>query len=354
MGNHGSVSELLALTRTLIWQTTSTSSPLLAVTQPHRLHHSVRSEELSEENSITSSPLPAVTQLRRLRWDIQHEEPSEEDIAESIASRSQSPLFVSMDGSPEAPTPRRPTFYSSGLPIPTTPPRSAISMPDGYDPAEGLSSPLSAFTATLPEPAFQRARDIKDQLQTSSRVLKAKKGSGRKRVEDDPENVMILKLRTEHKMDWGAIANFLNEERLKRGEPQTMTQPAVYSRFVRNGPRIAASHGDAEFDPKDYMHLRHPHHYPTTAFEKGANKRTRSDRNGEENRVPREVMNNIRTRSNLANDAQELETAERTEMVVDAVAIVERNFWVFVADELERTTGKLYDPKAIESRFKEL
>jgi hypothetical protein len=51
-------------------------------------------------------------------------------------------------------------------------------------------------------------------------------------------------------MSWHAIANHLNCERLKRGEPGNLTPPAVYSRFIRNGERITAALGEVGFDPK--------------------------------------------------------------------------------------------------------
>jgi hypothetical protein len=36
---------------------------------------------------------------------------------------------------------------------------------------------------------------------------------------------------------------------------------------------------------------------------------------------------------------------------VEAVAKVERNFWKFVADEMERATTKLYAPDELASRY---
>jgi hypothetical protein len=36
---------------------------------------------------------------------------------------------------------------------------------------------------------------------------------------------------------------------------------------------------------------------------------------------------------------------------MEAVAKVERNFWVFVADEMERSTTKLYPPQALAGRY---
>ena len=202
----------------------------------------------------------------------------------------------------------------------------------------------------------------------------------RKPVEEDHENILIKDLRTQHSMDWTAIAAYLNEERVKRGDPPTMTSPAVYSRFVRNAPKIAAANGQIGFDPKDFMYLRHPHQYPHTTFDptpraviggigarkqgtllgsgSGSGEGDGGDGSANGNivgdEIPKEIRGNVRKRCKLSEECAELEVGERTAMLVDAVEVIERNFWIFVADELERTCGKLYDPKVLESRFKSL
>ncbi|KAF2193095.1 hypothetical protein K469DRAFT_552326 [Zopfia rhizophila CBS 207.26] len=210
--------------------------------------------------------------------------------------------------------------------------------------------------------SLAQARALKAKLETSGTALKsAKKSVSRKKVEEDPENHIIKTLRTEHQMEWGAIANYLNEERIKRGEPPSMTQPAVYSRFVRNAPRIARANGEVGFDPKDYMYIRHPHHYPFAAggnispFQAGPTPRRETPDPAESFSVRRDfVTGNVRKKSKLATDCSELETAVKSNLLVEAVQTVDRNFWTFVADELERTSGKMYDPKALESRYKSL
>jgi hypothetical protein len=42
------------------------------------------------------------------------------------------------------------------------------------------------------------------------------------------------------------------------------------------------------------------------------------------------------------------------EILMRAVAKVERNFWVFVADEVEREGGKYIEPKELEKVFHEI
>lgn len=107
--------------------------------------------------------------------------------------------------------------------------------------------------------------------------------------------------------------------------------------------------GEIGFDPKDYMHLRNPKQYLAANTNLGSSipqKRAR-----EETDCEKGIKDNTRKRSKLADDCAELETTEKTELLMQAVATVERNFWIFVADELERMTTKLYDPRAIESRY---
>jgi hypothetical protein len=270
---------------------------------------------------------------------------------ESVHQRSESPLFEPMDDAHS----RSPSPVSA---------------------EDNMKSVTTTTTTTRnPQPSLNY-----DGLHTA-RLLKATLTTGipvhaptrktKKRVEDDPENALIKTLRQHHSMEWSAIANFLNEERLKRGEPANLTHPAVYSRFVRNAPRVAAKEGEVGFDPKDYMHLRHPAQYVDPRIVKGvggAYSRKRG-RNGsamstegeeeeeeveEEVPLPKELQGNVRKRSKLAEESAELQSVERTTKLVEAAATVHRNFWVMVADELERTTGTLYDPKVGAARYASL
>jgi hypothetical protein len=116
-------------------------------------------------------------------------------------------------------------------------------------PEADCSSP-PALTATLD--GLKRARGIKATINKRLSILKPKTMRARPRtVEEDPDNQAIKTMRQEHNMSWEAIVAHLNNERLERGEPQTWTSAAVYSRFVRNAPRIAAAHGEIGFSPRD-------------------------------------------------------------------------------------------------------
>ncbi|KAF1993416.1 hypothetical protein P154DRAFT_503484 [Amniculicola lignicola CBS 123094] len=241
-----------------------------------------------------------------------------------------------------------------------TPPEEGQSVTASFD----LSSipALRDLTYTTP---LARARAIKATLtksQTTSTdgiisVLQstaAKPSFRKKRVEDDPENHIIKSLR-EAGFEWGSIANILNSERVKRGEEPTFTQPAVYSRFVRNAPKIAAAAGEVGFDPKDFMHIRHPHHY--SGFEASGTVKRMGVKDGGDRAARMHLgqsHNNVRKKAKLSPDTEELETADLSEMLAKAVERVQRNIWAFVADEMERATGKLYEPRALESRFRAL
>jgi hypothetical protein len=113
---------------------------------------------------------------------------------------------------------------------------------------------------------LKRARSIKAEVSNNISVLvpQEQKTSTRRNVEEDPEDTIIKTLRQEQDLPWNEIANYLNQERRNKGEAANFTDAAVYSRYVRNAPRIATAVGEIGFDPKDYMHLRHPNQYTNT------------------------------------------------------------------------------------------
>ncbi|KAJ4289111.1 hypothetical protein N0V90_011453 [Kalmusia sp. IMI 367209] len=218
----------------------------------------------------------------------------------------------------------------------------------GVAPEPGSSSPFSAVNSTLD--GLRRARAIKFEVSKSLTILQPKTMRPRNRqVEEDPENQAIKKMRQDDGMGWDAIASYLNEERLKRGEPAILTTAAVYSRFVRNAPRIAAAHGEIGFDPKDSNiagAVNNPSGYSYGAG--GGRKRVRNDEKAAE-----DLANNLRQKCNptLSEQAKMLEKVDVTEQLMAAVASVEKDFWGHVANALEKETGKWFDARALESRF---
>lgn len=159
-------------------------------------------------------------------------------------------------------------------------------------------------------------------------------------------------------MGWEAIAAHLNTERIERGEPASLTASTVYSRFVRNGPRIGNVLGEVGFDPKDYMYLRNSAPGPPAGggkqrpvgdmeFGIGAG-RKRVKRQGNEEQ---ELRSSLRQKVPLEEQTRALEEDGMTEMLAEAVETVERNFWKYVADELERRCSRWFEPRACESRY---
>jgi hypothetical protein len=198
---------------------------------------------------------------------------------------------------------------------------------------------------------LNRAQAIKAEIKNNISILMPQhdKTSTRRNVEEDSENVVIKTLRQEQKLAWSEIASYLNQERFNKGEAATFTDAAVYSRFVRNAPRIAISVSEVGFDPKDYMHLRHPNQYTqaqgTGAISKAGKKRVKNYDNATE------LKANVRQMVRTEVHENSLETAEMTGQLMDAVAKCERNFWKYVADELERATTKMYDADQLASRY---
>ena len=197
---------------------------------------------------------------------------------------------------------------------------------------------------------LKRARAIKESINKNISVLQPpdKITNTRPSIEDEPENKIIKDLRDEQNMSWGDIANFLNQERRNRGEAANLTAPAVYSRYVRSAPKIAVPINELGFDPKDYQHLRNPNQYTnvtgTGMISKAGKKRVKNYDNA------KELETNMR-KPVAEDEYADLETADKTEQLMEAVAKVERNFWTLVADELERTTTKLYPAGRLAGRY---
>ncbi|KAL1607964.1 hypothetical protein SLS60_002903 [Paraconiothyrium brasiliense] len=216
------------------------------------------------------------------------------------------------------------------------------------------------YTTTLD--GLKRARAIKNQIQKNLKILGPKTIRARTRtVEEDPDNQAIKTMRTEHHMSWQAIVTHLNNERLKRGEPQTWTSAAVYSRFVRNAPRIAAAQGEIGFTPRDYMYLRKPESHPAAQLPDAVNNPTdhKYGAGGGHKRVrdhehaAQDLADNLRhpCADTLSEQANILERSDMTGLMMEAVATVEQEFWGTVANALEKKTGKYFDPKVLESRY---
>ncbi|KAH7385516.1 hypothetical protein DE146DRAFT_210052 [Phaeosphaeria sp. MPI-PUGE-AT-0046c] len=192
----------------------------------------------------------------------------------------------------------------------------------------------------------KRARDIKNEIEMNIALLQPRENitTSRPDPEEDPEDQRIRTLRNEQKMDWTDISDRLNEERLARGEAATFTSSTVYSRFVRLTAITATPMGEIGFHPKDYAHL-HQARMSSKAASKGKGQKRVKDYDN-----PKELDVNMRQQVS-DKEYEELETPEKSEQLMQAVAKVERNFWLLVADEMERSTTRLYSPTALADRY---
>ncbi|CAO2653485.1 Nn.00g028960.m01.CDS01 [Neocucurbitaria sp. VM-36] len=253
-------------------------------------------------------------------------------------------------------------IYNSTVAPPATEPsrnrsESPVFEPEDEDPplvlrdTTTLTRPHNIIRPLLSMDGLKRARAIKAEIENNIPILQpqVKKTSSLYKVEEDAETQLIKTLREEQEMNWSEIANYLNEKRRNDGKAANFTEAAVYSRFVLNAPRIAVPVGEIGFDTKDYVHLRNPTQYTNadnsgTVVSQAGRKRVKSYDNATE------LKANMRKHLELE-EHEDLETVERTEQLMDAVAKIERNFWVLVADEMERITTKMYQPDELASRY---
>lgn len=169
----------------------------------------------------------------------------------------------------------------------------------------------------------------------------------RSRVEDDPINAVVKELR-QSGHSWEAIRQYLKNEDIKNGRPVGhYSDAALYGRWSRNAERIAAAKGES-FDINAFKYKPFTkHHVDDDFFSK---KRITAEADGNDSK---EAQGNMRKKSRLLTDAEELRTPERKAMLMEAIGVVEDNYWMFVADALERTTGKFYDYRVLEASAKE-
>ncbi|KAI8941864.1 hypothetical protein NX059_003062 [Plenodomus lindquistii] len=198
---------------------------------------------------------------------------------------------------------------------------------------------------------LERARAIKAEIKDYIPVLQpqANKNTMRHTPQEDPENVLIKTLRDEEKMKWSEIVKRLNSDRREREEPVDFTDQKVYGRYVQTNASIVFPIREIGFDPHDYLHLQSKTQGAEGgpilgSISKNARKRLKNPLN------PTELKANLRQVVEM-DKAKDLETPEKSEQLMRAVERVERNFWVLVADEMERATTKLYDPETLAERY---
>jgi len=196
---------------------------------------------------------------------------------------------------------------------PSTRPSSSFSEP--------TISSASASSTSTPGVPTNYAHELKKALTQHHPANIAGAIAPRKRApEYDPENYEIKRMRVEESRSWGDIARMLNDRRIANGQTPSLTEAAVYGRFVRNGPRIAAAHGE-DFNPSDYMHLR-----------------------------------NVKASLEAAPPKAPVEkfSAQHDALLVEAHHEVQQGFWDAVADRLQEKSGKKFTPEQCAKRYQQL
>ncbi|KAF2204084.1 hypothetical protein GQ43DRAFT_429305 [Delitschia confertaspora ATCC 74209] len=218
------------------------------------------------------------------------------------------------------------------------------------------------------------AREIKAALEaTTSSLLHTVSQKKRRKVEEDPINHFIKILCQQFSLEWGSIANYLNEQLTLSGKAGDFTSSAVYGRFMRNSLKIATFSGETDFDPKDYVYLRNVQYYPymegavgpfisdpmkpNSNSKNGAKDKDASQQDSEEPEestfvLRKEILaGNIRKVQKEEQGLVELKNKEMTEMLVQAVERQREEFWSNVAKELDRLSGVKFDAVHVRDRF---
>lgn len=154
-------------------------------------------------------------------------------------------------------------------------------------------------------------------------------------AQDDPENHAIKNLRVNEKLSWSDITMLINAERIKKGSVPDLTDAATYSRFVRNAPRIAAQEGDADFDHRDYMHLKPKEMGKLDASIIGGDSSSKTTTSGE-----------------VANKGKRKWSRKADEILVSSYKAAKEEFWMVVAEKFELQSGRSISQADCAKRFK--
>lgn len=223
--------------------------------------------------------------------------------------------------------------------------------------------------------SFQRARALKDAAQHNIAILPRDPSPPLSPPPASLEDTPILGLR-EQGASWADITRQLNAPL----DVPVWTEAAVYARYILHSSAAAAPAKEVGFVPSDYQHLKGTG-WKTDQMSKAGKKRVKDFQNATELsanvRKPvvfasaggvevQKVRDKGKGKRKWHDGKGRYETVKEVEEVaVDldeglaealmrAVGKVERNYWVFVADEMEREVGKYVDPKELERVFHEV
>lgn len=241
--------------------------------------------------------------------------------------------------------------------------------------------------STFDDP-LKRARELKASIIDNVAILQsAPFSSDEGTTTTSIEDTVIRALRGEGRA-WADITAHLNERRLTNKEAATWTEARVYSRFILINSVVATPAREVGFEPLDYTYLRNAGS-GREGSSKAGKKRVKDFHNatelsanirkpavvefaGERKAEPKPVVSARSKGKGRAKakakgrgkdeDRRKGESVEETvtidermvELLMRAVAKVERNFWVFVADEVEREAGKYVEPQELEKVFHDI
>lgn len=114
-------------------------------------------------------------------------------------------------------------------------------VPPIKDPHKSRSSSISFASPFKASETAYDAYQLKRQFDQHSGLLPG--GSKKAKGDLDPENRSIYKLR-QNNMSFDTIAKKINDKRTALGKVADLTANAVYGRYKRNGPSIAAAQGE--------------------------------------------------------------------------------------------------------------
>lgn len=202
-----------------------------------------------------------------------------------------------------------------------------------------------------------------------------------------PEDTLITTLRAKD-TSWADITTALNNRCTSRDEEPTWTEAAVYSRFILSGHSAAIPTPAREigFQPSDYAYLRNAgigregtskagkkrvkdFQYATELSanirkpvhiegQQQGDEQAGTKTQGKGKGKAKEKKGTTKGKDEVRRKGEVDEVAKMdgkmVEQLMRAVAKVERNLWVYVADEMERECGKYFEPKVLEKVFHEL
>ena len=219
-------------------------------TMPGRPHNQALNDYFNS-STVAASGHRASMPTRKRSTPFEEDDDSDYEIIEPVDEESETEN--------DEPEPARPEPRSKSK-APVVPKKAARTSKNASPHLSNSKSPRSSTTPKDIIGAFssndKKAKSAKNQPLSKIDILSGPpKHMSRRKVENDPENRMIKKFR-EQGYHWGVIAQLLDQERINTGGNPGWTAAAVYSRFVRNAPKIAEADGQQHFDVRDFMHLK--------------------------------------------------------------------------------------------------